>query len=311
MNCRDFLNEFEERERLSEAAALHLNDCAGCRKTSAAQTRVWQIIDEFKRVDAPNGFNFRVKARIADAKPNDFSSPLFPILRYVLPLSAVVLVLAFVVFNEIYSINDKTVPQVAESNYKLPSRKENLAANSLTPRQTAGDFEPLRAEQSTANNRITKLPENRKKSKTFEDKNQFAAVRQIKKPQAKTAKDDRENSGGSHDRTWSSPRIFMPKGTDSTKRIETLPNAGNANPITAEQILSQLGIEIASENGKRQVKKIKPNSVAERSGVRVGDLVEAIDGEKLSDEPIRAKTVEGKKLTIVRGAEKVEISLHN
>ncbi len=73
--------------------------------------------------------------------------------------------------------------------------------------------------------------------------------------------------------------------------------------------MSELGIETVSKNGRWEVKTVKQNSVGERSSVKVGDLIEAIDGEKLTSEPIRAKTVEGKKLTIMRGAGKIEIFL--
>ncbi len=72
-----------------------------------------------------------------------------------------------------------------------------------------------------------------------------------------------------------------------------------------------LGIEIVSENGNRRVKSVKKESVAERSGVKVGDLVEAIDGEKVSGDVVRGKKLEGKQITVLRGTEKVEITFDN
>ncbi len=95
MNCREFLIVFEERSGLTEAATLHLKDCSGCQKTSREQTLVWQMIEDLPRVDAPKNFDFRVKARIADAKPTNFQPRFFPVLRYVLPLSLAVLILGF------------------------------------------------------------------------------------------------------------------------------------------------------------------------------------------------------------------------
>jgi hypothetical protein len=119
MNCRDFLIEFEDRDTLTRAATLHLKDCLGCQKTTAVQTRIWQMIDGLGRVDAPKDFDFRLKAQIAKANANDFKPRFLPALRYVLPLSAIVLVFALVVFNAVF-LNDKNiVPQVAENNFPV------------------------------------------------------------------------------------------------------------------------------------------------------------------------------------------------
>ena len=137
MNCRDFINEFEDRNALGETATLHLNDCADCKKINGVQTRVWQIIDRFEPVAAPKDFDFRVKARIANAKPGDFQSRFLPVLRYVLPLSVVGLILAFVIFNGFYSFDNKTVPQVAETNFQPTIRKENSSAGTSPNEQIA------------------------------------------------------------------------------------------------------------------------------------------------------------------------------
>ncbi len=311
MNCRDFLNEFEERNALSDAAMLHLNHCADCRKTNVVQTRVWQAIDGFAPVDTPNDFNFRVKARIANAKPHNFQPQFFPVLRYVLPLSVIGLILAFVVFNGIYSLDDKTISPIAESKFQTPDKKENLPASSLPAEQITDDLEPSKAQQSIAANPNTQTPENKKELKTPQVETRLVAAKSTKKPRVQQEKDKGNNFGSSVDSAISTPRIFTPRGLNPIQKIETPSNFEKINPITAGQILSELGIETVSKNGKWEVKSVKQNSVGERSDVKVGDLIEAIDGEKLTGEPIRAKTIEGKKLTIVRGAEKIEISLRN
>ena len=311
MNCRDFLNEFEERNALSDTATQHLNDCADCRKTNVVQTRVWRAIDGFAPVDAPNDFNFQVKARIANANPSDFQLQLFPVLRYVLPLSVVGLILAFVIFNGVYSLDDKTVSPIADSKFQTSDKKENLSASSSTAEQITDDSKPSEVQESIAGNPNIQTPENKKELKTPQVGNQLVAVKSTKKLQIKMPKDKGKNSGGSQILAVSPPRIFTPKGLNPTQKIETPSNFEKINTITAGQILSELGIETVLKNGKWEVKSVKQNSVGERSRVKVGDSIEAIDGAKLSGEPIRAKTIEGKKLTVLRGAEKIEISLRN
>lgn len=313
MNCRDFIKEFEERNPLTEPATLHLNDCADCRKTNALQTQVWQAIDGFKPVAAPNDFNFRVKARIAKSKPGDFQPGFSPVLRYVLPLGLFGLIFAFVLFNGVYSLDDESV-QVAAGNSQ-PAKKEILPPNSSAAESAVAVIEPLKVEQTIAGNPKAPLSEDKTVLRNYEGDTRFIAAKPanaVKKSAVKSVKEDDKNSGGSQlNALRPLPKVFTPKGIPSNPAVENQSNFERVTSITPEQILSELGIESAAENGRRQVKKIKPNSVAERSGVRVGDVIEAIDGEKLTSEPIRAKTVEGKKLTVARGTEKIEILLSN
>ena len=316
MNCRDFLTEFEERNNLTEPATLHLNDCADCRKINVVQTRVWQAIEAFERVDAPKDFDFRVKARIADAKPSDFQPNSFPVLHYVLGLSIAGLIFAFVVFNGVYSPDEKTVPQIAETNFIKPSIgiADPIMIPSA-PKQIASATVPQSSSDKNLIDVVSKpkiaLIGNKKESKTVEGETRFVAADSVKIPQVKSVREDEKNSVNSHDSALSTAQPLLPKNLNGNQSAAASANFDGATSITAEQILSQLGIETALENGKRQVKKISANSVGERSDVRVGDVIEAIDGEKLTSEPIRAKTIEGKNLTIMRGAEKLEISLHN
>ncbi len=317
MNCRDFINEFEDRNALSETATLHLNDCADCRKINGVQTRVWQIIDRFEPVAAPKDFDFRVKSRIASAKPSNFQSQFLPVLRYVLGLSVVGLVLAFVFFNGIYSLDEKTVPQVAENNFQAPIQKDNPTTNTSQKEQIASvnDLQILKESELVAEdvNAKPQQVDNKKQLKISGNKNQLIAVKSTKSPSVKLPGNNEKNGGGSIVTSLrpATPPL-LPKGfSNSTQTVENPSNFPLSSSITAEQILAELGIEILSENGKRKVKTIKPNSVAERSDIKVGDLIEAIDGKKLSSEPIPAQTFELKKLTITRGAEKKEVTLRN
>jgi hypothetical protein len=317
MNCRDFINEFEDRNALSEAATLHLSGCADCRKINGVQTRVWQIIDRFEPVAAPKDFDFRVKARIANAKPSDFQPRFVTVLRYVLPLSVTGLILAFVVFNGFYSFSNETVPQVAGTNFQPAIQKDNPTTDTSQKEQFASvtDLQIPKEGESVAEDVNTKPQQvvNKKQSKTFSNKNQLIAVKSTKIPSVKLPGNNEKNDSTSvvtSLRTATPP--LLPKGfSNPTQTVENPSNFPLSSLVTAEQILAELGIEILSENGKRKVKTIKPNSVAGRSDIKVGDLVEEIDGKKLSSEPIPAQTFELKKLTITRGGEKKEVTLRN
>ncbi|MDQ3751082.1 MAG: PDZ domain-containing protein [Acidobacteriota bacterium] len=306
MNCRDFLTEFEERKRLTEAATLHLNDCPDCKKTSSEQTRVWQMIDVLPRVDAPNNFDFRVKARIANSKSADFQPRFFPVLRYVMPLSVVVMLVGLIAFNTTYfSGNQSSEPPTAKNIIESTIVRENMPPNASSTNQlvyaeskdeeSAVTFPTVNNKQSTNQNMqfvATKLP----------------SSRQIKTPKSKVEKD---SGGGNHVISVRKVPVYLPKNMDTNQTNTSVSNPEDPKTINQEQLLSFIGIETVLENAKRTVKSVTKNSLAERSGVKVGDVIEAIDGKKISGEPKRSKAVALKNLTVLRGANKIEIPLKN
>ncbi len=312
MNCRDYTAEYEERAVLSETATRHLNDCSDCRKTSDAQNRVWEMIDGLAVVDAPKTFDFLVKARIAQAKPTDFQSRFLPILRYVLPLSVIVLVLGLFAFNTSFFFGDNLVPPVAEVAPSKPTVAENAPKNSSMPEKFAAVNNPARSFDNEnlligTSNQSAMPPKNQLET-------QIVAVRSTGKPSNELRRRNPKNNsdgGESRDLSQTEEKPLFPENLNPNKKIETTPNAGNPNSITDEKIWSFIGLEIVTENGSRKVKAIAPKSYAERLGVKVGDVIEAIDGVKLSAAPLRANTFEGKTLTVVRGAEKTQITLEN
>ncbi len=306
MNCREFTAEFEERRNhLSQTAQLHLNDCPRCVKTSGKQTRVWQMIDGLKRVDAPNDFDFRVKAKIANAKPSDFQTPGFlPALRYVLPLFLIVSVFGLLIFNtSLYHSGDNAA--VADAVLPPTSEQEPAPLNSFANNQIAA-ADALRETPPANNTNASVEPIGNSQQKPF------VAVKLPPKPRTDAPKKNvKDDFVGVRDLAVSRPAEKFPIGLDPNQPVATLPNDKDSNSIGGEEVLRFLGIEAVRESGKLKVITVQENSSAERSDVRVGDVIEAIDGIKLSAEPPRAKRIEVKNLTVMRGAARIEIALKN
>ncbi len=312
MNCRDFIIEFEERRgNLTEAATLHVKICADCQKTSREQTQVWLMIDNLRRVDAPNDFDFRVKARIAQGKPADSQFGFFPALRYVLPLGLIVLILGAVVFNSSYFPGNATPPIAKTAVPPMLDVAENPASNSFaTPDRVAAINNPLQS-SANENNAFGDLIV---KPTANERGNQFIADKSTRKILTESRKPNPANDSGGGSRVFSSKppeSLRFPVGINPNQTVEPLSNAGNSNTITDAQILSFIGIEIVSEKDKKKVKTVKPESLAERSGIEAGDFIEAIDDKQISGETVQMKTFEVKKLTVVRDAKRIEIVLQN
>lgn len=276
---------------------------------SVGDVKIRQMIKNLPRVNAPKDFDFRLKARIANAKPNSFQPRFFPVLRYVLPLSVVVLIFTFVIINGVYfGENNQTIADVQLISVESKTTATNNSQ--IAPPEAAKI--PVQVAPSTDLAESSQPKVGVKKKEIIPvGETKFVAVKSPKKPQAELPQVRDDDSGSRTTSLDVKPVIINPSGIFPSELVESSPNNDNKNDILTKQILLPRGIEIVSENGNRRVKSVKPNSAAARSNVKVGDLVEAIDGEKVSGDAVRGKKLEGKQITVLRGTEKVEIIFDN
>ena len=283
---------------------------------SAEDEKISLMLGSLKRVDAPNDFNFRVKARIANGQPADSGLRILPALRYVLPLSLAAFVAAFLFLNNFYFVSNQSTQPIAENESPAPIQQpllpETTASTSTDEAKNENQVQP---ENNTSPE--TPLPVKSEPKAVFENKNVFVAVKSETKPKTENLPKDisvpDENKGGGSRDSALTPieKVITPEGIpDVNKTVESKPVIENKTSLTTAEILSQLGIETVSENGKLKVKTVKGASLGDSSGVKAGDLIEAIDGKNVFEAPMNSQTIEVKRLTITRGTEKIEISLH-
>ena len=309
MKCNEFQKEFDGGNALGEAASLHLKNCPNCQRTEREQAHIRQIIGSFKQVEAPKNFNFRVQARIAKAKSSDYKQISFlPWVRYVLPIVLIAAVFALIAIGGFNLFENRNAGQLAanepqtkqKTNYPDDeSKKEIAVVSGETPENSSDSAARSEAAQTIQEpyNKTTKpktekiIAENLKK-KTLQ-----------RKQNAEISQDDSIGSRDSAVR-GNSTVILPPNMTGN----QTNKNPNDKTKIfTVQEVLSQIGIETAHET--RVVKTVRENSLAERSGVETGDIIEAIDGQTLTEKTFGNKTVEGKALTILRDGKKMEINL--
>ncbi len=289
MNCREFIIEFEDRAALSETATRHLTICADCRQKSDRQTRVWLMIDRLERVAAPPDFDFHVKAKIANAAPSDFKTPRFlPVLRYVLPLSVVVLLLSLFIFNSPYFSDRQISPPVVQKINELPNVKADLPVDSAASNQPAFVESDEKKSVAALPSPNGDLPFNRRNV-------QIAKVQPKERGKIPARSIDSDAGGSSRVDSYTKTATFTPAGINLNANVANAPKIESPKQASDEQILSFFGVETVLENGKRIVKAL-PEDVAGRSGIRIGDVIE---------------TVKGDSLTVLRGTEKIEITLQN
>jgi hypothetical protein len=265
---------------------------------SADEKKLREICRSLKKIDAPKDFDFKLKARLANAKPADFQPRFGSAFRYALPALAVILVLGLVAYiGGFRSSDNKSLivesPLVPQNSTTLP---QNSAVSSFTPPETS------RQPDNTA---AVPKPDSPDISEKSRPQVAGASTRTRKRDLPKAGKD---NFIGSRDSALTQPKVPDFNVLKNPGNLQTVPSS---NPITVKEILSTNGISADFENGKWKVKSVTANSLGESSGVRENDIIEAIDSQPLSAETVFDKTVKGKTITVMRNGEKTQITLRN
>lgn len=263
---------------------------------SGDEEKICELLSNLQRIDAPKDFDFQLKARIANAKPQDFRAAprLFPILRYAAPLGLAIIVLAVVVINGLYSLDNNSVPTVAGNYIQKSPEKVDFPVSG--PPNTVAITETTPPTTNTEIFLVVAVNSVKPEKRTFSRDSELAG--NTKKP--KSLEIQTKNNGGSLVQSSGNPNVLLPNGFS--------PN----NSYSVKEILSINGIEADFSSKKWKVKSVMQNSIAERSGVKVNDVIEAINDRKLSAETVASEgRLNVNKLTVVRGREKIEIDLKN
>lgn len=233
---------------------------------------VSQLLGELKHVEAPSDFNFGVRARIAAGRPADKSGFRIPVwLAYGAPLALVLAVGGYFALNSFYSVGDANVPVVAFNE------KTNAAAPI-----PASSSEIVSAPAVTT----TEGPLVAKKSEVVSDSKVVA----VKKPTAK----DKNTGGGSID-------LASREG----RRFHRTPQ------IPAKDVLNLIGAKGAFETDGWRVQSTTPNSLAERSEIRTGDVIESVNGQTVTDKSTLRSNTPLKTVRVRRDGKSVDIVIKN
>ena len=233
------------------------------------EQNVSRLLSDLKRVDAPKDFDFHLKARIANASPADYRPVrFFPVLKYALPLVLFLLVGAAFVLTNSYTVEN--VPVVVGPEISPAS----LVADSNSGKQAETVSVPTRVPENVL------IPENPQGGKR-----EFVAGRTgqstLPRPNRPTGID---SPGGSYDSTQkNSPDPISRRGVGGNSNLASGPGGPITSvPLEFRQMLMRVGID-ASDAGQKTwtVRALTKDGIAERSGLRVGDLMEAIDGKPI------------------------------
>ena len=289
------------------------NEAREIEALTADDKKLRQMLGGLKKVCAPKNFDFHLKARIANAKPEDLRQPfLLPWLRYVLPLSVIVLLAGFAFFNLSFSTGNQNAPEVASD---LPPNPNETANASVEMPSNIIVEEPLTASvPANKNSEIRTLdPELiRSENKATQNKARAIVVKNsLAAPSNKRENDPKNNSSGSRDITLKdAPVLFERNANPNSENTKLLKDELPKIPLPLQEILSQLGVKADYTDRGWKIVSLKEKSPAMISGMKVGDFIEAIDDKKLSSDTVFQQAFTGKVFRIMRDGKQLLIELN-
>jgi hypothetical protein len=253
-----------------------LNDLNEHELLSDDERNVSRLVGGLQAVDAPVNFERRVMSKIAERKSGHRSYFRVPVVAYALSLAFVLVLAGYVVlrFRQPETrqpvVSSLTTPQAAptappDRNNVSPAPDEVVAADPVEPSAPVELGSPTRASVKTASRRT---------------------------------KSDR---GGTVTFGQGQAKQVMPEGMepDRPRIIGDQTVVTPAAPISVGQILDPLGIVVEFDNGWR-VTAVRPQTVAARSGVRVGDTLISLGDRELKQETTFSNSGSFRTITVRR-----------
>jgi hypothetical protein len=243
------------------------------------EQKIAEMLSGLKRVEAPKDFDFKLKARIAQANPGVYrKTRLFPVLRFAMPLGLFLAVGAGILINSSYS--DSTSPQIAAdappaasivSESPVPARGQEEVASSAS----SGAELPTNVQAPVAGQQIA---------------SGAAAQRgTLQRPAAAGRTTAPAPAGFSTDRGVNPaptpivpPEFRQAPPANSSVRPKDMP----VKPLGAREALASIGIEADVEENAFKVKTVKNGTLAGQMGVKPGDKLESIDGKEINDKTV-------------------------
>lgn len=243
---------------------------------------VTNLLGSLSRVEAPGDFDFRVKARIAQGRPAERKASLLPgWVGYAVPLTVLLVVGGYFGVRSLDTANTPASQPVAAI----------VPASNVEPALQAS----TQAVEPSANTILTaqrdeKLPESITRPKATLPERFIAS----------TGSSRKNPGGGSYDATRRiSPTITVRKPKDVIV-LRRMP---------AKEMLLEIGVDAAYSNSSWKIGEVKPNSKAERSGLKSGDVVEAVNNQNLTEKSLFGSPFSSKSVRVLRDGKSMQIDL--
>lgn len=246
---------------------------------------VADLLGSLRRVEAPTNFDARVRSRIAQGRPASRAGWLIPSAAAAALCAVVLAAVAFVYLRG----SDAQIADVAQ-----PENLPVIVSESPNPQ-----FALIRDPKPPI---VSNTPPPQVVAETGDSP--------VRRPKAVNPRD---GAGSYRIGVGEIKAPIMPIGMPTpgaTPETNVRP-PGPVIKVSAREVLQLIGLDAEFRDGGWLVKKVSENSMAARSGVRDGDVVEAIDDTKIVGNTTFENGFNGKNLTVLRNGNRQTISIQN
>lgn len=246
------------------------------------ESDVAELLRSLRRVDAPGDMLFGIRARIADRAPRG-GLGWRAVLAFAMPLA--LLAAGVIAYLALLGGSPETV--IDESAAVNAPILINAEPPSAAPEVAIETVATNRREVSATNS---------------------SAARPARA--GSQALDVRDNRTTSTDEAAREGRRIMPRGMETRQRDGHKPRDFQ-EPVflSPSDVLDQIGLKVVSVDGGLRVESVRDRSLAGRSGVRQGDVIEAIDDRKIDKNSMLSVPFNGRILKVVRDGTPVVVEL--
>jgi hypothetical protein len=263
------------------------------------EQKVCDLIGKLDRVECPKNFDFHLKARIAGSDKKDFQPSVWQTLRYIVPVAACVLIVAFVmVQGGIFS------PVTQTGNTIATATNPNIQAFDERSNRTqiftvSNSSEPITAavpDRNAQSNSI--LSRNVSLNNSSESRSSLPKL--LPEDQPTMSKDFGVGQN---------IKPLYPNGINPDQVKPKYPETQDNRLVSIKQAFDIFGITAEMAAGRMKVITVRENSIADKSGIKAGDFIESIDDMKLTPGETTLRSNNVSKITVLRGGKSLQLSL--
>jgi len=250
---------------------------------TAEDRSLGDLLRTLKRVDAPTDFDFKLKARIAARDPKaDSRQGWWPLPVYVYPLLVLVVVAATFVF--FYRPAGEPL-QVATQDHDLVPANGSAQAPEVVTQNGNVDPQVLAAASPERTRTDGPAPQGGSKDLPLTS-----------------------HPGGSMDQGLRPPEQILPPGFNNNAKRQVSPNIGG-NSVSISTLLGFLGLDTRFEGQALKVTAVHSGSLGEKTGLKAGDIIEAVDNTPINSATRLGNSLDVKSFTVRRGTEQLHLNI--
>lgn len=275
-------------------------------KNSMTEDNVTELLGGLRRVETPNDFGVKVRARIAERRDANRSFSLSGLFKIATPAAALVLLAAFLYFGGIFSNNIPETDGLAVV--------EQPANNSMQIAQTTDDNASINTElevaaantNQTSNLQVVEVS-NQNTNKTVVRPN-----KNVENLRPRTITETPLAGSSTTRAATAQPQTIRPPGLtpQNVPEIENRPEGFEASgSFTANELIGLFGAEGDVTTSGLKVSSVTANGIAERSGIKKGDLITSIDGQQITPSSRFDGGKTYKTANIIRDGQNIEVEI--